>query len=105
MDNIIKIGNDEQIINQIESTLSISQQDAESIFKYLQLSFQENTDVFGCIYTNAPEGKEMMAKGGQYNIIAFCGGERPLVRLPTAAVRSKNGRVNQPLFKGLITTV
>lgn len=68
MDNIIKIGNDEQIINQIESTLSISQQDAESIFKYLQLSFQENTDVFGCIYTNAPEGMEMMAKGGQYYI-------------------------------------
>ncbi len=68
MDNIVKVGSREKIKNGIAAGLSISDADAEKIFEYLAVAYEENGVEFGCVNQSTDCGQGLVFGGGQYYI-------------------------------------
>lgn len=68
MDNAVKIGSSEKIKEYIVSELSICPADAQKVFNYLMISYQENASEFGRIDQNTDSGQALVVGGGQYYI-------------------------------------
>lgn len=68
MDNIVKVGSKKKMKECIISELSISPEDAEKVFDYLEVSYKENTAEFGHIEQSTASGQELVFGSGQYYI-------------------------------------